>query len=263
MAARIHETAIVAAGAQIADGAEVGPYCVIGGDVAIGEGACLLAHVSVEGRTEIGAGARVHPFAVLGGPPQHVGYRGEKTALKIGADCVIREHANIHLGTVHGGGQTTIADGVVIMTGVHVGHDCSIGPRATLASGVSLGGHSVIEADVFIGGLAGLHQYTRIGAHAYIGGCAAVAADVIPYGIALGNRARLGGLNIIGLKRNGVPRETIRDMRAVYRLLFEEEGAARERVEAARARYGRVREAARILDFVDAANGRPLMAPRD
>lgn len=258
---RIHPTAIVEDGAEIAEGVSVGAYCVVGAKVKLGPGVVLHPHVMVAGRTEIGAHTVVHAFASLGGPPQHVAYRGEDTRLVIGARNVIREHVTMNLGTPAGRGETRVGDDGFFMTACHVGHDCVIGDHVIMANCATLGGHVVVGDFVFLGGLCAIHQFSRIGAYAFIGGCAAVTADVIPYGSAIGNHARLAGLNIIGMKRRGLSREAIHDLRGAYRLLFAEEGSFQERLAEVAARYGGREEVRRIIDFIRADARRPVMAP--
>ncbi len=261
--ALVHPTALVDPAARLAAGVEVGPFCVVGADVDLAEGVRLHSHVTVEGPTRIGARTQVHPFAALGGAPQYLGYKGEPTRLEIGEDCTIREHVTLHRGTVQGGGITRIGARVFIMSQVHVGHDCTVGDGVILAGHCALGGHVSIGDFAIIGAVAGVHQFCRVGRRAIVGGLAAVDMDVIPYGAALGNRARLGGLNVIGLKRSGVPRPAIQALRAAYRALFVEEGPAfRARLDAVEARFGAHAEVAEVLAFIRADTRRPVMPAR-
>lgn len=257
----IHPTAIVDKGAEIGEGASIGPYCIVGPNVKLGAGAVLMSHVAVAGATTIGPRTVVHAFASIGGPPQHGVYKGEPTQAVIGADCVIREHATINLGTAEGRGVTRVGDNCFLMTASHVAHDCVVGDHVVLANNATLGGHVVIEDYVFLGGLSAIHQFCRIGAYAFVGGCAAVPSDVIPFGSAIGNHARLGGLNIIGMKRRGLKREAIHDLRAAYRMLFEEEGVFQERLARVESALGTRAEVRRILDFIGKDTSRALMAP--
>jgi UDP-N-acetylglucosamine acyltransferase len=257
----IHPTAIVEEGARVSPDAKVGPWCRVSAKASLSAGVELKANVVVEGRTEIGPRTVVYPFAVIGGPPQHLGYRGEDTALTIGADCVIREHATANLGTPAGRGTTVIGDKVYMMTGAHVAHDCIVGSNVVFANNATLGGHVVVGEGVFLGGLSAIHQYCRIGDFAFIGGCAAVTTDVIPYGSATGNHAELASLNIVGMKRRGMARSTIHDLRGVYRKLFSEEGSFQERLEAVASDYAHCEEAMRIVRFIREDTKRPLMAP--
>ncbi len=258
----IHRTAIVEDGAEIGDGAVIGPYCVVGADVQLKPGVVLKSHVVIAGKTTIGAGTIVHPFAVLGGPPQHMQYKGEATRLEIGEDVVIREHVTMNPGTPDGGGVTRIGDRGFFMTATHVAHDCKVGDDVIFANNATLGGHVQVGDNAFLGGLCAIHQHCRIGANAFVGGCAAVSCDIIPYGSAFGNHARLGGLNVIGMKRRNMPRENIRALREAYRLLFvAETGTFRDRLETVRARRADSPEVALVIDFIDNGATRSLMTP--
>ena len=259
---RIDPTAIVEDGATLAPGVVIGPFCRVSAKADLHEGVELKSHVVIEGRTQIGARTVVHPFAVLGGPPQHLGYRGEDTQLNIGADCIIREHSTLNLGTVAGRGRTVIGDKCFLMAGAHVAHDCVVGSNVVFANNATIGGHSVIEDYVFLGGLSAIHQFCRVGAYAFVGGCAAVAMDIIPFGSAVGNHAALAGLNIIGLKRRGVAREKIRDLRAAYRLLFAGQESFQERLGRVASDFAHSGEVMRIVKFIQEDTRRPLMAPR-
>lgn len=259
---RIDPTAIVEDGAMLAPDVIVGPFCRVSARATLHEGVELKSHVVVDGRTTIGARTVVYPFAVVGGPPQHLGYRGEDTKLIIGADCIIREHSTLNLGTPKGRGQTVIGDKCFLMAGAHIAHDCLVGSNVVFANNASIAGHVVVEDFVFFGGLAGVHQFCRIGAYAFVGGCAAVTADIIPFGSAFGNHATLAGLNVIGLKRRGVSREAIRDLRAAYRLLFADHDSFQERLDRVAADYAHSEDVLRIVRFIQEDTRRPLMAPR-
>lgn len=230
--AQIHETAVIAPQAEIGPLCKIGPFCVIEGDVRLGEGVELKSHVALAGDTHIGAHTIIFPFASIGHIPQDLKFAGEKTQLRIGARNRIREHVTMNPGTAGGGGLTKVGDDGLFMMGVHVGHDCIIGNRVIMANNASLGGHCRIDDHVVIGALAGVHQFCRIGRGAMIGGLSAVVGDVIPYGTVIGERAHLGGLNLVGLKRAHVPRAQIHELRAAFRALFEGEGALRARAEA-------------------------------
>lgn len=259
----IHPTAIVETGAELGADIEIGPYCHVGPGAHLRDGVRLISHVVIDGATEIGAGTIVYPFALLGGPPQHLGYNGEPTRLVIGEGVTIREHVTMNRGTAAGGGVTRVGARGYFMAGAHVAHDCAVGESVIFANNATLGGHVQIGENVFLGGLCAVHQNCRIGAYAFIGGCAAVVSDVIPYASAFGNHARLVGLNIIGMKRRGTPRDVIHDTRAAYRLLFDSgEATFRERVDMARERFGTREEVMRILKFVEYDASRPLMPAR-
>ena len=258
---RIHPTALVDGSAVLADGVEVGPWSVIGPRVTLGENVRLLSHVVVQQDTTIGARAVIHPFCVIGGDPQHGGYKGETVRLEIGEDCLIREHSTFNRGTPVGGGLTRVGKSCMFMTGAHVGHDAIVGDNVTFANHATLGGHTEIGDRVFLGGLAAVHQFGRVGQGAIIGGLAAVTRDVIPYGSAWGNHARLHGLNLIGLKRKGYDKTAIRRLLAAYRDLFEGGGTFADRLDAVEAGYVDLPEIMEITTFIREAGKRPLCLP--
>ncbi|MCB2098749.1 MAG: acyl-ACP--UDP-N-acetylglucosamine O-acyltransferase [Parvularculaceae bacterium] len=258
---RIHPTAIVEEGASLGEGVSIGAFCRVAASATLGDGVTLKSHVVIDGKTEIGARTVIHPFAVLGGPPQHLGYRDEETTLSVGADCIIREQVTFNLGTAAGRGATVIGDKCFFMAGAHVAHDCIVGSNVIFANNATLGGHVVIGDHVFLGGLCAIHQFCRIGSYAFIGGCAAVPTDVIPYASATGNHAQLSGLNIVGMKRRGMQRAAIHDLRAAYRLLFAEAASFQERLEGVASKYAQSEEVMRIVNFIREDTRRPLMAP--
>ncbi len=258
----IHPTALVESGARLGEGAVVGPYCIVGAQASLGPGVRLLSHVVISGRTEIGALSIVHPFAVLGGPPQHLAHAGEETRLIVGERATIREHATLNCGAVAGGGITRVGADCMFMAASHVAHDCVVGDHVVLANNATLGGHVRIGNHAFLGGLCAVHQHCRIGDYAFVGGCAAVAADLIPFGSATGNHAVLSGLNIVGMKRRGFDREAIHAVRGAYRMLFSEDGTTfRARVGRAEAAFPDVDPVATIIAFIREEARRPIMAP--
>ncbi len=258
----IHPTAIVHPDAIIGDGASIGPYCVIGAHVRIGANCDLISHVVVDGHTEIGEGCRIHPFVVLGHGPQDIKYRGEPSRLTIGRNCVLREHVTMNTGTPKGGLHTRVGNNGFFMVASHVAHDCVVGDNVTLVNNVMLAGHSQIGDNVIMGGGSAVHQFTRVGHNAFIGGLAAVEHDVIPYGMAIGNRAYLGGLNIIGLKRRGVSRADIHVLRAAFRQLFAPGRTLAENVDAVAAAFPDQAIVGEVLAFVRAGGKRRLLTPR-
>lgn len=258
---RIHPTAVIEDGAELGEGVAVGAYCVVGPNVRLANGVQLHPHVTIAGRTEIGARTVVYPHASLGGPPQHLAYRGEKTRLVIGSDNVIREYATMNIGTAAGRGETRVGGGGYFMIGAHVGHDCIVGDHVIMANNATLGGHVIIEDHAFLGGLCAVHQRCRIGAQSFLGAGAIATTDVIPFGLAVGIHASLAGLNIVGMKRRGLSREVIHEVRSAYKALFSGEGTFQERADAVRAEFGRRPEIAQILDFIAADAPRPLMMP--
>lgn len=261
MGAAIHSQAIVNASAEIGDGVEIGPFCVIGPNAKLAAGVRLLSHVTISGDTTVGERTIIHPFTALGEPPQDLKYKGEPTRLRVGADNVIREHVTLHLGTVQGGGETSIGNKNFFMAGSHVGHDCTVGNGIVFANAAILGGRVSVQDFVILGGHSAVHQLGRIGPYAFIGGGAAVTGDVIPFGM-VDNHGYLHGLNLVGLKRRGFKRETINDLRAAYRHLFEGGGHFNDRVEQAAERYAGTAEVMKIIEFIRASQQRPLCIPR-
>ncbi|WP_340645810.1 acyl-ACP--UDP-N-acetylglucosamine O-acyltransferase [Phenylobacterium sp.] len=261
MSAHVHASSIVSDGAVLGDGVVIGPFCTVGPNVRLGAGTKLVSHIVVDGHTELGEGNTVYPFAMLGGPPQHTAYNGEPTRLVIGDRNTIREHATMNIGTVNGGGLTSVGSDGFYMIESHVGHDCKVGDHVILTKQATLGGHCQIGDFVIVGGLAAVHQFTRVGRHAMIGGLAAVVKDVIPYGSVWGNHAHLEGLNLVGLKRRGFSRETINTMRAAYRMLFADEGTFQERLDDTIETYESSDEVREIIDFIRADGNRPLCLP--
>ena len=260
--ARVHATAVVASGAILAEDVVVGPYCVIGEHVVLGAGVSLKSHVVIDGRTTIGAGTRIFPFASVGHETQDLKYAGEPSSLEIGRDNTIREHVTINPGTAGGGMVTRVGNRCLLMVGAHVAHDCIVGDNVVFANNATLGGHVEVGDHVFMGGLSAVHQWSRIGRQAFIGGLAPVTRDVIPYAL-VGNDAHLEGINLVGLKRRGFTREAINDLRAAYRLLFADEGTFQERVDDVARVFGGSAEVMEVVDFIRAEANRPLCLPRD
>jgi UDP-N-acetylglucosamine acyltransferase len=257
----IHPTAQVDPGALIADDVEVGPYCVVGGGVAIAASCRLLPHVHVTGRTTIGPRCVIHPFASLGTPPQSVKYRGGPTRLVIGADCQIREGVTMNIGTEDGGGLTQVGERGFFMAQSHVGHDCRVGNDVVLANGAVLGGHCSLGDFVFMGGLSAAHQFTRLGASAMIAGITGVRSDVIPFGFAVGSLAYLDGLNVVGMKRRNFSRRELQAVRRAYRDLFLTPGIFAQRLDAVEAAYGCEAPVAAIITFIREGGKRSLCHP--
>ena len=256
---RIHPLSVVAPGARLGMNVEVGPFCTVGADVEIEDGARLVSHVVVDGHTRIGADTVVSPFASIGLPPQDLKYRNEPTRTEVGARCQIREHVTIHRGTANGRCITEVGADCMLMAVSHVAHDCRLGNGVIVANNVVMGGHVSIGDNAVIGGSAAIHQYVRIGRAAMIGGVSGVEADVIPFGTVLGNRARLASLNIIGLRRRGFTRDQIGRMRAAFKLMFRGPGVFAHRVEQVRAAHGDEALVAEILAFIDAPSKRGLI----
>jgi UDP-N-acetylglucosamine acyltransferase len=259
----IHPTAVIEAGARIAGSARIGPYCVVGANVEIGEDVELVAHVVVAGRTSIGDGTRIFPFASIGHQPQDLKFKGEDTALVIGQRNVIREHVTMNPGTAGGGAVTRVGDGCLFMASAHVAHDCVIGNQVIMANNATLAGHVTLGDYAFLGGLSAVHQFVRIGPHVMVGGLTGVERDVIPYGSVMGDRARLVGLNIVGLQRRGFSREDIQALRSAYDMLFaQDNGTLAERVAAVAEHFAAVGPVREIIEFVRAENSRGLVQPK-
>jgi UDP-N-acetylglucosamine acyltransferase len=217
----IHPTAVVEQGAQIGAGVRIGPFCYVGADAVIADRVELVGHVSVIGATTLGEGCSVFPQAVLGGAPQNVKHKGARTTLAIGRNCTIRESVTMHVGTDTSRGETIVGDNGNFLAYTHIAHDCIVGSNVTFANCATLGGHCEVGDDVIIGGLTAVHQFVRVGHHAFLAGCSAIVGDVIPYGMAAGNRAKLRGFNIIGMRRSGMPRQEITTLRKAYRMIFD------------------------------------------
>lgn len=258
---KIHPTALVEEGARLADDVEIGPFCTVGAEVDLAAGVRLVSHVNVQGRTTIGARTLVYPFASLGTPPQSVHYKGEPTALVIGADCVLREHTTANIGTAGGHGVTRIGDGVMMMTGSHVGHDCTVGNQVIFANNAVLAGHVSVGEFTFLGGQCAVHQFTRIGPQCMISGLTGVREDVIPFGNVLGQAGKLVGLNVIGMRRRGFTKAQLHEARAVYRDLFFGEGTFSVRLDRVRAMVDTSSFAAAVVGFIDQGHSRPLCQP--
>lgn len=259
----IHPSAVIEDGARLGAGVRIGPFCLIGSEVEIGDGCDLKSHVVLTGRTSVGARTRIYPFASIGHAPQDLKYAGEPSTLTIGADCTIREGVTMNPGTAGGIMRTVVGDRCLFLANSHVAHDCTVGNDVIFSNNVMLAGHCTIQDFVIVGGGAGIHQYVRIGQHAFIGGMSAIENDVIPYGMAMGNRAHLAGLNIIGLRRRGFSREQIHDIRRAYRLLFADEGTLSERVEDVAAEFATHPFVHEILDFIREGKDRAICTPRD
>lgn len=262
MPVSVHATAIVDPKARLGEDVAIGPFCCIGPDVELGDGVRLISHVVIDGRTRIGAGTVVFPFASLGLPPQDLKYRGEPSELVIGAQNRIREHVTMNPGTEGGGMVTAIGDRGLFMVGAHVAHDCRLGNNVILANSATLAGHVTVGDFAILGGLSAVHQFVRIGAHAMIGGMSGVENDVIPFGLVMGERARLSGLNLVGLERRGFGREQITALRRAYRMLFAPEGTLAERLEEVDAAFATHALVTEIIGFIREKSSRSICQPR-
>jgi UDP-N-acetylglucosamine acyltransferase len=262
LSARIHPSAIIESGARIGADVVIGPFCHVGAAVELGEGVALVSHAVVAGRTRIGARTIIHPFASIGAAAQDLKSTGEPGALSIGRGCVIREGVTINAGTPAGGGETRIGDGCAFLAYSHVGHDCRLGDGVVLANQVLLGGHVRIGDHAAIGGASVVHQNVRIGAHAYLGGLSGLEGDLVPFGLAGGNRAHLFGLNLVGLERRGFAQKRLATLRAAFRALFAAESVLAERIERVAAEFAGDGDVEALISFLRAERERPLCAPR-
>ncbi|MEP4195875.1 MAG: acyl-ACP--UDP-N-acetylglucosamine O-acyltransferase [Aliishimia sp.] len=256
----IHPSSIIEDGAQIDASAIIGPFCVIGADVVVGPRVELKSHVVVNGRTEIGEDTVIFPFGVIGEIPQDLKFNGEVSRLVIGKRNRIREHVTMNTGTEGGGGVTQIGDDGLFMAGCHIAHDAIIGDRVIIVNSAAIAGHCIVEDDVIVGGLSGVHQFVRIGQGAIIGAVTMVTNDVIPYGLVQAPRGELDGLNLVGLKRRGVKRADITALRAAFQMLAQGDGTFHERA----TRLGEETESAyvsQIVDFVTARSDRHFLTP--
>jgi len=248
--AQVHPTAVVHPGARLHETVEVGPYSVIGEKVTIGEGSRVGPHVVIDGRTTIGARNRIFPFASVGGAPQDLKYAGEDTQLIIGDGNTLRESTTLNIGTAGGGGVTRVGHNNLFMAYSHVAHDCVVGNGCVIANSVALAGHVVLEDSVILGGLSAVHQFTRLGKHAFIAGGSMVVMDVAPYCTAQGDRAELAGLNVVGLQRHGFSEEQIGRIKEAYKILFRSKLQLAEALAQLKAEMGGQSEIDYLVDFV-------------
>ncbi len=261
MTASVHPLALVEDGAKLGEGVEVGPFCHVGKEAVLGDGVRLVSGVTVMGATTIGPGTSIFPGAVIGAPPQNLKHKGGRTTLVIGRDCTIREGVTIHVGSDTERGATIVGDRCFLMVDSHIAHDCIVGNGVVMANNATLGGHVELGDNVNIGGLAAVHQFVRIGRNAFVGGLSAVVGDLIPFGMALGQRARLRGFNVIGLKRAGMGSKDLMRMRQAYRQLFAEDRPLSENLALVRAEHGEFGPMAEILDFLSARGRRHFVVP--
>ncbi|MEM6615920.1 MAG: acyl-ACP--UDP-N-acetylglucosamine O-acyltransferase [Pseudomonadota bacterium] len=258
----IHPNSVVSGEAKIAESARIGPFCVVGDDVCLGENVVLHSHCTIIGDTRLGDGTEVFPFASLGHRPQDLKFRGEKSRLVIGANNVIRENVTMNPGTEGDKLETRVGDNCLFMVGSHVAHDCQIGDRVIMANNATLAGHVHVEDDVIFGGLSAAHQFCRIGQGAFIGGMCGVEFDIIPYGSVIGNRAHLAGLNLVGLRRRGIPREQIHALRGAFKQLFNGESkTVKERASQVLGDYEGQPLVQQMVEFIHGSSDRGLTMP--
>jgi UDP-N-acetylglucosamine acyltransferase len=249
--AAIHPTALVDPRAKLGAGVELGPFCVVGPDVELGENVALQSHAVVTGHTSVGAGTRIFPFACVGGEPQDKKFEGETTRLAIGRDNVIREHVTIHVGTRKGGGCTRVGDDNLIMNGAHIAHDCQIGSHTIIASFCGIAGHVRVEDFAVLGAFTGVHQFSRVGESVMTAANTMLSQDAPPFAMVAGDRARLVGLNIVGLRRRGLSDDVVRQLKHAYHLLFQSKQLLEPALARVRAELPDAPEVRRLLDFVE------------
>ncbi|MGO4436832.1 acyl-ACP--UDP-N-acetylglucosamine O-acyltransferase [Rhizobium sp. RAF56] len=259
--ARIHPLAVVEDGAVIGEGVVVGPFCYVGPKVVLHENVQLLSNVVVSGLTTIGKGTRIFPMAVVGGDPQSIHHGGEETTLSVGENCTIREGVTMNTGTADFGGKTIVGDNNLFLANSHVAHDCRVGNNVIMSNNVMLAGHVTIEDRAILGGGCAVHQFARVGRHAFIGGLSAVNYDVIPYGMLNGNPGILGGLNVVGMTRAGIERAVIHTVRRAFKSIFEGEGSIRTNAAAIRDEYVDCKQAMEIIDFITVDSERAISSP--
>ena len=256
----IHKTAIVDSKAKISDNVEIGAYSIIGPDVEIGKNSIIHSHINIVGNTKIGENNQIYPFSSIGTPPQDLKYKGEKNSLIIGNNNKFREYVNINPGTEQGGGITRVGDNNLFMVYCHIAHDCLISDNIVLANNVQVGGHVTIQNNAVIGGSCAIHQFSRIGESAMIGGMTGVLSDVIPFGLSMGNRNNLMGLNLIGLRRSKVSNENIKKIQLAYEIIFKTPNF-RENIEGLNSDLKNNEFVKKILNFINSDKKRPISLP--
>lgn len=258
----IHPSSIIEDGAQIGAGASIGPFCHIGPEVRIGDNCVLHSHVVISGNTSIGDNAKIFPFASVGYEPQDLKYHGEENSLTIGNNCTIREGVTINPGTEGDDSKTIIGNNCFFLANAHVAHDCKIGNNVIFSNGALLAGHCKVGDNVIMGGGSAVHQFCRIGNNAFVGGLAGVENDIIPFGMALGNRAYLGGLNLIGMKRSGIDRDSIHKTRKAFKEIFSNDQSIVESIKSLDPELSADPIVKSIIEFIKSGEDRALCTPR-
>ena len=258
----IHKTAIIDNKAKISQSVKVGPYSIIGPNVEIEENTTIHSHVNLTGYTKIGKNNQIFPFSSIGTPPQDLKYKGEKNSLVIGNNNKFREYVNINPGTEQGGGITRIGDNNLLMVYCHVAHDCKLSSNIVLANNVQVGGHVIIEKNAIVGGSCAIHQFSRIGESSMIGGMTGVLSDVIPFGLSMGNRNNLMGLNLIGLRRSKVSNENIKKIQSAYDKIFKST-KFRENIDSLDIDLKENEFIKKIIKFINSDKKRPISLPSD
>lgn len=250
MADRIHPTAVIEDGAELGADVQIGPFCTIGAGVRLGDGCRLMSHVVLSGETTIGSGNRFFPFATVGVEPQDLKFKGEVTRLEIGSGNTFRESCTVHVGTGGGGGVTRIGNDNFLMAYAHIAHDCQLGDGIIMANAATLAGHVTIMDRAMVGAFSGVHQFCRVGREAFVGGYSVITQDAMPYILTVGNRATSHGINTLGLKRRGVPAETLTALRNAYRAIFRSKLGREEGLAQARQEWGDVPHVDELIRFI-------------
>ena len=256
----IHKTAIVDSKAEISSNVVIGPYCIIGPDVKIDDDVIIKSHVNITGNTIIGKKNIFYPMSSIGSEPQDIKYKGEKTSLSIGENNTIREHVTINTGTTQGDGITKVGSNNLIMIGAHIAHDCSVGNNIVMANNSAIAGHAIIDDFVIIGAKCGIQQFVRIGKMAMIGGMTGVSRDVIPYGLSIGNRNFLNGINIVGLRRSNIKNKDIIDLSEAYKEIFKTE-SLNDNLNNLNGKYKGNTLVKEVLEFINKDKKRPICTP--
>ena len=258
----IHHTAIVDNNSKIHDNVEIGPYCIIGPSVEIASNTKLHSHVNIVGNTKIGENNEIFPFASIGTDPQDLKFKGEENSIIIGNNNRLREYVNINPGTSQGGTVTKIGNNNLLMVYCHIAHDCNIGDNIVLANNVQVGGHVTIHDNAIVGGSCAIHQFSRIGNLSMVGGMTGVLSDVIPFGLSLGNRNNLVGLNLIGLRRAKISNEDIKILQKFYDIVFSNRNF-RSNVENIDKDMKENKYVKIIIDFINSDKKRPISLPEN
>ena len=256
----IHKTALIDSNAKISENVTIGPYSIIGPNVVIGAGTVIQSHVNIKGNTIIGSNNQIYPFASIGNDPQDLKFKGEQTLLEIGDNNMIREYVTINPGTDGGGGKTQVGNNCLFMVSSHIAHDCVVGDNVILANNVPLGGHARVDDNAIIGGNSAVQQFTRVGKFAMIGGMCGVVRDVIPYGIAHGNRSILQGLNLIGLRRKNTPNKEILSLSEAYKIIFKNENLT-ENLSNLSNELRNNELVSQVVSFIEKDKKRPICTP--
>ena len=256
----IHPTAIVNNKSKISENVKIGPYCVVGPDVELGSNTVLHSHISIKGNTKIGVNNEIFPFVSIGTSPQDLKYKGEKNSISIGDNNKLREYVNINPGTSQGGTITKIGNNNLLMVYCHVAHDCDLQNNIVLANNVQVGGHVKIENNAIIGGSCAIHQFSRIGQFSMVGGMTGVLSDVIPYGLSLGNRNNLVGLNLIGLRRAKIANNDIKLLQTFYDLVFYNKNF-RSNIENLDSEIKENKYVKKVVEFINSDKKRPISLP--